>query len=245
MYKINRLAPIVAIALILAGCGLPGVPTPGGGLTLSGPCANQLYPVLAGATWTYELTGTTSDTITRSIASVSADGFADQDTFASGAVRTGQWNCDAGALTALDPVGSTSATVQRNGEIADFHTTALDGVTLPASVVAGTAWSQTISIAGTLTVNGKTADATNDTSLSCTANGMENVTVPAGSFDAMKVTCQNSVKITVTLQGITVPVPEMTFTSQSWYAPGVGMVKSVASGDGLDTTTSLTSYSLP
>lgn len=232
----------LCLAIGLAGCSLPGS---GGGLHLSGPCANPLYPVLAGANWTYQLTGTTNDTINRRINTVTADGFEDQDTFDSGPVRTGKWNCAAGALTALDPVGDLTATVQRGAEISSFGTTTNDGVTLPAGIEAGTTWTQTVSITGTVTVNGISDDADNNTSLSCTANGMENVVVPAGSFNAMKVTCQNSVQITVTTDLVTIPVPALEFTSENWYAPNVGLVKSVASGGGIDTTTHLLAYSIP
>jgi hypothetical protein len=242
-----RTKHFISIALstvvLLTGCSLPG----GGRSTpaLTGPCANPLYPVLAGANWTYQLTGTTNDTITRRINTINADGFEDQDTFDSGPVRTGKWKCADGALTALDPVGEMTAAVQRGAETVSFGTTDSSGVTLPANVAAGDTWTQSFSLAGTLTINGKSDDATNDTTLNCTANGMENVTVPAASFDAMKVTCENSIQITVTANDITIPAPVITFTSETWYGPNVGLVKSVASGGGIDTTTILLAYSLP
>jgi len=234
----HKLLTVLALAAVLAGCSLPG-----SRLHLSGPCANPLYPVLAGANWTYQLTGTTNATFNRRINTLTADGFEDQDTFDSGTVRTGKWNCAAGALTALDPAGDLTATVQRGDAMSSFGTTTNDGVTLPAVIEAGTTWTQTVSITGTVTVNGKSDDADNNTSLSCTANGTEHVVVPAGAFDAMKVTCQNSVQITITTDLATIPVPAIEFTSENWYAAGVGLVKSVASG-GIDTTTLLLAYSI-
>ena len=228
--------------LALAACSLPGGSP--GGLHLTGSCANPLYPVLAGANWTYQLTGTTNATLNRRINTVSADGFEDQDSFDSGPVRTGKWNCAAGALTALDPVGDLTATVQNGAQMSSFGTTTNEGVSLPAGIAAGTTWTQTVSITGTVTLNGKSDDADNNTSLSCTADGMDHVVVPAGAFDAMKVTCQNSVQITITTDLATIPVPPIEFTSENWYAPNVGLVKSVASG-GISTTTLLLSYSIP
>jgi hypothetical protein len=237
--RYSRLLTIL-VAGLLAGCSLPG-----SGTTVTGPCGNPLYPVIAGAQWEYQMTGTTTDTFTRSIVTVSESGFTDQDTFTSGVIRTGEWSCEAGNLINLDPVGSTSANVQTNGLNADFQTTAQSGVTLPASVEAGTTWTQSVSISGTIVVSGIAAEGTNDTSIACTASGMESVTVPAGTFDAMKVICQDSIAITVTTQGITVSVPPINFTTEAWYAPGVGWVKAISSGDGIDTTVTLTSYSLP
>jgi hypothetical protein len=244
--KFGLSAALIAV-IVLAGCSLPGSGSGGTGrlASPSGPCANPLYPVAPGITWNYQISGSTNDSFVRSINTVSDGGFEDQDVHEDGAIRTGEWNCDAGTLTALDPVGSLSATVQRDAQLTEFHTTTQSGVTLPASIEAGTAWTQSVGVAGTTISNGVSADATNDTSLSCTGVGTENVTVPAGSFDAMRVTCQNSIVITITTAGITITVPEMDFTSDSWYAPGVGLVEVVTTGGGLDSTMVLTSYSMP
>ncbi len=247
MYKNNTFVRPLALsilAFLLASCAPSGTATPVEP-ALTGPCANPLYPVVAGAQWTYDMTGTTNDTFTRSIVEVTDSGFTDQDTFSAGTIRTGIWNCDAGNLTSLDPVSGTSASVQTTTMDANFQTTAQSGMTLPAVVEAGTLWAQTVSIAGTVTASGMTADATNDTSISCSASGVESVSVPAGTFDAMKVTCQYMSTITVVTQGISVPVAPIVFTTDSWYAPGIGWVQSISAGDGLDTTIVLTSYSIP
>ncbi|HMH45445.1 MAG TPA: hypothetical protein VK557_18300 [Pyrinomonadaceae bacterium] len=61
-------------------------------------------------------------------------------------------------------------------------------------------------------------------------SGPETVSVPAGSFDAMKV-------ITKVVQGGS-PV-----TKTYWYAPGVGMVKSMTDTGAVQSTTELLEYS--
>lgn len=248
---LNRL-PALFVAILLAGCSLPGTPgtpvaTPGsgGGISASGPCDNTLYPVAAGATWNYMMTGTTEGSFDRTILTVDNNGFTDQDVFDAGTTRTGIWSCDSGNLTALDPVGGTAATVQTTTFGADFQTTEQDGVTLPASVAAGNTWSQSVTIEGTVVENSISADASNATTIACTAVGMESVTVPAGTFDAMKVTCQDTINITITMEGAVVPVPAINMTTDSWYAPGVGLVKSVSTGSDIDTTIVLLAYSLP
>ncbi len=229
-------------AFLLAGCSMTGTRRHA---ALTGPCANPLYPVLAGATWNYQMTGTFSDAFVRSITSVNGSGFEDQDVFSNGAIRTGKWNCNAGALTALDPVGSTTATVQSSGANSDFQTTGQSGVTLPSSVTAGNPWQQSISMKGKTLKNGLSADSTSDTRVSCSALGMESVTVPAGTFNALHVTCQDSVQINILMQGITINAPALDFTNESWYVPDVGLVKIVSTGSGFNNMISLTSYSLP
>lgn len=248
----------LSLAVLLAACSLPGSggdspagpsepgteDTPSGSVP-SGPCANPLLPVVAGAAWNYQTSGFAESTFVRSIVSVSGSGFEDQDVFDSGAIRIGRWNCEAGNLIALDPAGGASAAVGTAASMAEFETTALSGVTLPASVEAGMTWTQNVSIAGTMDFGGLPSSATNDAALACTAAGMESVSVPAGDFEARKITCQVTMLITVTTAGMTVPVPEMVFVTDSWYAPGVGWVKSVYTGEDLDSVIVLTSYSIP
>jgi hypothetical protein len=59
---------------------------------------------------------------------------------------------------------------------------------------------------------------------------MESVTVPAGTFDAMKVQVVTTFSASVSFQGLTVPV-RFSSTTLSWYAAGTGWVKSESTGD--------------
>src|SRR5262245_31518571 len=47
----------------------------------AGACDNPYFPVVAGATWNYKLTGTVSDTYTHTILLVESDSFTEQDEF--------------------------------------------------------------------------------------------------------------------------------------------------------------------
>ena len=210
----------------------------------SGSCTNPLYPVAAGVTWDYTLSGTVNDTFVRKINSVDMSGFEDQDTFSTGVTRTGEWKCDNGALIALDPSGGSSANVQLSTASGDFTTSSMSGVTLPATINAGDTWSQSTTLEGTVTFNARQADATNDFTNDCTANGNEDISVAAGNFNAMKVTCQTHMVITITIEGASVPTT-IDINTISWYAPGVGLVKALSTGNDFDTTTELTSYVIP
>jgi len=78
--------------------------------------------------------------------------------------------------------------------------------------------------------------------------GKETITVPAGTFEAVKLQSNSTVDIMSAFAGADAPI---TFngTTITWYAPGVGYVKSVENGDfggeAFSATTELQSYSIP
>ncbi len=206
-------------------------------------CMNPYMPVIAGASWNYNLQGSVPDTYTHTILSVDNDGFVEQDVFASGVTRQAEWKCESGNLTALNPPGGTSGTVTTEGVEANFQTTALEGVTVPAVINPGDTWTQSITLEGTETINGLEIPAKNQFTSNCTAIVIESVTVPAGIFDALRVDCIIDMNITITMGGSDIQTP-INFTSSSWYALKVGLVKNVGTGS-LDSTTELVSFTLP
>lgn len=249
----NPLTLLVVTALLLStlACNIgASVPTGDGeaqspsGSTSGGACANPYLPVVVGATWNYSLTGSTSDTFTRSIVSVDAGGFTDQDVFGTGVTRQGKWTCDNGAVTALDPTSGNSASVNTENVSVDFHTTSASGVTLPAVLNQGDTWTQTITLEGTENINGLEVPAKNEFSNTCTAGGRESVTVAAGTFDAVRIDCQTNMNITITMNGAPISSP-FSFTATSWYTEKVGLIKTATSGTDLDSTVELTSYTIP
>jgi len=209
----------------------------------AGACQNAYLPVVVGASWSYNLTGQFPDTFTRSIISVDEAGFTDQDVFGSGVTRQSKWTCDGSGLTALDP-GGTSGTVTAENVTADFQTTASSGVSLPASIASGDTWSQATTIEGIEHIGDQDVPAKNEFTNNCTAAGVESITVTAGTFDAMRVDCQTTTNITVTVGGNPINT-SINFTATSWYAENVGLVKTTTSGSGLDSTIELLSYTVP
>ena len=202
-------------------------------------CFNPYYPVAQGDTWEYEVSGSATDTFTRSILSASGSEFTDQDVFGSGTTRTGQWKCESGNLIALTPGGSAS--VDTAGQTFNFTITSNSGITFPANLEVGNAWSQDIAYEGTQDAGGTQITSQNQATTSCTATGRESVTVPAGTFDALKVECNSRISISISGGSpIVIEAP-----SVAWYAEGVGMVKTVSSGSGFDSTIVLKSYQIP
>ena len=210
----------------------------------AGACANPYLPIVAGATWMYTLTGPVPDTFTRSILSVDANGFTDQDSFGSGVTRQGTWGCENGNLTANNPSSGSSASVDTEGTSVQFQTTAMSGVTLPASINIGDSWTQSLTLEGTQTISGTSYPASNQMTNTCTAAGMESATVAAGPFDALRVECQTTMIIGVTMNGNPIQTT-LAFGATSWYAMNIGLIKTVSTGSGMDSTTELVSYSIP
>lgn len=212
--------------------------------TTTGACVNPYLPVVVGATWNYKLTGQVPDTFTRSIIAADAGSFTDQDVFGTGVTRQGKWNCENGNLTALNPPSGDSASVNSENVSVDFQTTELTGATLPGTINAGDTWTQTTTLEGTETINGSQMPAKNQFSNTCTAVGVESVTVEAGTFDALRVECQTTMNITITMNDNPIETT-VTFNATNWYAEKIGLLKTVSTGEGLDSTVELTSYNIP
>lgn len=207
-------------------------------------CDNPYMPVIVGATWDYKLTGPVPDTFTHTVLSMEEDGFTEQDVFGVGVTRQGKWKCEDGNLTALNPPSGSSGTVEAQAVQVNLETKDVSGVTLPGTITAGDTWSQSITLEGTETINGQEFPARNQLTSNCTAMGVESVTVEAGTFDAMKVECQTTMDITITMGGSDIATP-INLTGTNWYAQDVGLVKTVTAGSGLDSTTELVSYNIP
>lgn len=209
-------------------------------------CDNPYSPVIVGATWTYNLKGPVPDTYVHSIISTDGNTFVEQDVFGTGVTRQGQWNCENGNLIALNPTDGGSSNVStENGVSVDFQTTELNGITLPATINAGDTWSQEILLEGTQTIEGTTFPASNRTISSCTAIGVESVTVPAGTFDAMKVECLNKINVSLEMQAGNPSQFSIELVANNWYVAGIGMVKTTNTGSNLDSVIELLSYSIP
>jgi hypothetical protein len=261
MYFARLSKTVLAVLLLAAGSGCAAetaVPTATSmptevpiGEAGAGLCANPLYPVVEGATWTYASSGASGYvepyTFTDTISEVRPDGFTLTSEFAD-LTRTQEWSCRPEGLVALQlgsgPAGGVSTSQIRM----DVTTDNVTGVTIPVTVSAGQSWSYSLDFEGELEIAGNSAEAVGTSKSEFSAAGIETVTVPAGTFDAMKILATTTIDVQATYQGLTVPV---TFSAQTnaWFAPGVGWVKLESSGNLQGTevteTINLESYSIP
>jgi len=212
----------------------------------SAACANPLYPVVASAVWNYHVSGSpTGDfDFTSTIKSVNPDGFVEESAFPE-LVKDATWKCDPAGLVLLSPGGGVSGTISTSSLNANYTTTGSSGVTLPKSVAAGDAWTQTLNLHGENKLSDGTVVPTDATDASSfKAVGMESVTVPAGTFQAMRIDVTTVFSIETNVSGVSVPI-QLNITGSVWYAPGIGMVRTVSTVEGIATTTVLTSYTIP
>lgn len=200
-------------------------------------CDNPYLPVAVGPKWVYQITGPDINSrYTRSITAVTESGFKDRDEFDMGAVREGEWRCQDSNLISLSPNSQPAVSVP--GMRFEFTVESNEGVTLPADLAPGKTWSQRIVYSNRQTVEGVTIESRNDLKTSCNAVREEQVTVPAGTFTALRVEC--TYNMTITLQGMSMP---MNLTDTMWMAKGVGTVKSSSQAPNGTIETVLVEYS--
>ncbi len=203
-------------------------------------CQNPYFPVAQGASWEYQLSGMSSGTFVRSIPSIRENGFEDQDIFSAGTTRQGNWECQQGNLISLTPA-SGGAAVLAEGVQATYTVESSAGVSFPADPQPGHEWTQNAVYLGQENTSGVVIETRNVMDMACKAIGIEKVSVPAGDFEALHVDC--STKIDIFVSGSL--AFSFTSTSSTWYAQGVGQVKSSGSSNMGATEIVLLSYSIP
>ncbi|HRN51308.1 MAG TPA: hypothetical protein PLC52_05395 [Anaerolineales bacterium] len=262
-YKhVKLLALLAALALVLAACG-GGEPTAtpetaveatetaevaDSGVT--GLCANEYQPLMEGSTWTYEVTDADStETYTTTVSELSADGFTFTHEFENTTV-TQVWVCTPEGLSALEYGDGPEASIVGSGFSADIETLAVTGISFPKELAPGTTWEQTYDVQGNISMGGGVEGTASGTVRhTFTAIGEETVTVPGGSFTAMRVEGTNVISFVGIVSGIVIPI-EIEGTTVIWWARDVGMVRSESALDAeggapFVGTVQLMSYSLP
>jgi hypothetical protein len=271
--KIYTLISVLLITIFLAGCSTPSVPptnsqtteteqttatdspaqaaatSEGSTPAAQGLCTNTYYPVREGATWMYKSTGGAAGeySFTDTITAVRDEGFT-LSTQIGELTRTQEWTCTAEGLAALQLGGAPAAMLNSQNIQLNLDVNNASGVTFPSQINPGDQWQQTLDVTGNVTMMNEEAEATGSAQMNFSAIGNESVTVPAGSFDALRVEVSVTLNINATYEGITLPV---TFSGDYtyWFAPGVGWVKASGTGNALGTsfsdTTELQSYNIP
>ena len=259
---------VLLITIFLAACSAPPIPptstqpietaqitTPatettatleGAGQSL---CTNVYYPVRQGATWTYKSTGGPAGeySFTDTISAVRADGFT-LSTQIGDLTRVQEWTCTAEGLAALQLGGAPAAMLNSQNIQLNLDINNATGLTFPSQIAPGSQWQQNMDVAGNVTAFNEQAEAAGSVQMSFNVVGNESVTVPAGTFDALKVEVDVNLNVNATYEGITLPVSfrgDYTY----WFAPNVGWVKASGTGNVLGNSfsdiTELHSYSIP
>jgi len=236
-YKKALLALVFIIsAMLLSACrasvAQPSQPStsqaPNTGATIgatptstSSICANPYFPNNTGVTSEYDGNNSIvgaymrTDTITDS----RSDGFT-QETTQNDATYSVEYTCTDAGLINMDPIQQyiTAIIGSANGTVS-VQLLSNSGISLPTNFNLGDIWQQTVdwqATAPNLTTRGRLV-------FEFEAMGNENITVPYGTFDAMRI----DATIKIEVGGIGFPVG--TYSISSWLVPAVGLVKSEGS----------------
>ncbi len=215
-----------------------------------GVCDNLLYPVRLGASWAYVNSGGPNGVLIYSdtISAVSETGFTLTSQIAT-LTRTQEWSCEESGLKALGLGGGTTASITAQGMTAEFSTLDVTGISLPKDLASGLQWQYGLTIQGTIPMpTGEMVQSNGTYLVTSQEMGRETITVPAGTFDAVKIQTNSTVEILVPFGNEQVPM-KYSGTSMVWYASGVGYVKSVENWDfgsaPFTSTTELQTYVIP
>ncbi len=207
-------------------------------------CGVPYYPISAGLEKqyrvTYERNAAPAATYAETYADIGPDSFTLRYSFPELTVNTG-WNCTPEGMVALEYGKLDFARQSTNFKM---ETVGRTGVTVPAAGQwrEGGDWRSSYEIrtemAGPQGASGRgsgTIEITNR------VVSREQVSAPAGSYDALKVESTMAMKLTVTVGQMTVPT-NTNVRNTTWFAENVGMGRSVsAPGDFAGATTELIS----
>jgi hypothetical protein len=186
-------------------------------------CDHPYFPIRDGARWTYtsNIQGIKPTQYTRTIEQLSGDTFTMRQSF--GEVSTDfRWKCGSQGLSSPEYGAVGGSNSQFKMEVVSFS-----GVMFPPASkwVVGSTWTAIYKIrAGTAK-----GQMSGDVNMTSKIVGEETVKVKAGSFRALKVTVTQKMNMTMTIQNRSTPMNN-TLETTSWYARGVGLVKSSFQG---------------
>ena len=212
-------------------------------------CANAYYPVRQGATWTYQSTGGPAGEygFTDTITSVRDDGFT-LSTQIGDLTRTQEWTCKPEGLVALQLGGAPAAMLNSQNIQLNLDAKDSTGITFPSQMNAGDGWQQTVNVEGDVSMGNDGGKATGTAQMDFNALGTESVSVPAGTFEAMKVKVDTTLNVDVAYGALSMPVT-FSGTYTYWFVQDVGWVKASGTGNlfgaSFSETTELQSYQVP
>ncbi len=189
---------------------------------LSGLCGNPYYPVAEGVTHTYKVNGLT---LTSTITELNADGFT-VSWVIPGSTQTHQWQCLPEGLIDLSQPGGGQAMEVLGEGFSVTGTSEVTGITIPSTISVGDKWTQTYS--GTLSVQEFGGQMDYSAAIHYTAAAKEQITVAAGTFEAIRVDSTLEADYVLGTHGITFPLYNHSMTSSAWLVEHVGSVKSVS-----------------
>jgi hypothetical protein len=195
-----------------------------------GACNNPYYPVVDGASWIYDMEDQPQVVHTMSVEEEDKFKIAIVDVD-SAAVLEGE--CTPEGIIILNR-GMEGSFFSESGS-SSTTSTSRAGVTLPNDLKVGSTWTETVDIVADGGDDGDTLNAS--IIVNYNAVGVETVTVPAGTFEALRIEQNGSMN----MMG-----QEILTQGTLWYARGVGNVKAeTGMANGERFLIQLISYDIP
>jgi hypothetical protein len=191
------------------------------------PCSNPYIPVVEGLRVQYS---SADGEISQTIDEVENGGFKVTQIMPDGSSFSMDWECTPEGLKGF------TAQDQLQGMLADFggaySDIEIDGVALPAGVSVGDAWVMNVRIIVGVAQSGVDSRNTIDLELNFSAISEDTISVPAGSFRALRVdyTTQgvNNLEITAPAGVFTQQLAVIEGSGSDWYVECLGRVKSIS-----------------
>jgi hypothetical protein len=205
-------------------------------------CDHPYLPLRAGSSWTYS---TPEGPVTWSVGSAGGSNDSAQTTMdlsMSEMSMTVHWDCTSQGIVSYDFGNLTVASL---GNVASMEVVDSSGVFLPAAdlLVPGYSWSDNYTVVMHISDEGFAVDINTTVDETWRAAGIETITVPAGTFEALRVDGTENVTVGGFMGAGDVSV---TVDATYWYAKDVGIVRYTASSsEGGDSGGELTSYTVP
>jgi len=199
-------------------------------LTNASACYHPYFPISDGATWTFD--DAESGGYTLEIAETEEDAFTMIQTLESeDTIFTVDWICsDEGLLRGS--FGQVDLFSQAAGEEEsefEFETLIWEGETLPSPelMALGHTWTSEYQLAGEMDLESFAGTMEVTVSIDHEIGAIEEVTVPAGTFEeAVRVDSIGQIEMVMMMGEMSTPFSGTTFNYSTWYVEGIGMVKS-------------------
>ena len=218
-------------------------PTP-----LAQPCQHAYLPVVAGANWSYQVSGSPAGDFdfVEQVTAVRASGFTLTSTIA-GQSYAHSWACSEGGLTARQFDGMAASGIALAGGQITLQTDSVAGLSLPANLVPGDQWEQEYAISGEQAFPGLGILPVRGTvNTTYEALGVVSIRVPFGQFEALHIQAETEYDVRVGT-GLLSFSPEIYGTSEIYFVENLGLVKVVTEfslmGEVQQSSIELTSYS--
>jgi hypothetical protein len=199
-------------------------------------CDHPYFPLRPGASWSY---ATTEGDVSWSVSDAGGGSAQLGISFPSGSMAT-HWTCTSDGIVSYDfgTISSSEVSATVSMDVVDSS-----GVWLPSAelLTPGYSWTNNYTTKVSTSALGASVDMESTTNESMTVVGTESVSVPAGTFDALRV----DGTISSTFSGPMGAIPSSTTNSSYWYVEGVGVVKYTYNTSGYSGGGQLTSYSVP